>query len=93
MTSVTVYQRHNESFKQVLQRAKEELLHAIAPNRKRAFVVTFIQNSYNPQSGMSLYEGTVYHPCNIRHRHTISCPTVFLGRGRVFIYWRKAQGE
>ena len=92
MASVSVHQRPRESVEQVLRRAKAALRRAIAPDCRRAFVMTFRENGYSPASRMSMYEGTVCRPCTIRHRHS-ECGSTVLGRGFVFIYWRKQQGE
>jgi hypothetical protein len=86
MASVSVHQRPRESVESVLRRAKAALRRAIAPDRRRAFVGPFQHNGYSPSSRMSMYEGTVCHPCTIRHRHS-GCGYTVLGRGFVFVYW------
>jgi hypothetical protein len=88
MASVSVHQRPGESVEQVLRRARAALRRAVAPDRRRAFVMTFRENGYSPASRMSMYEGTVCHPCTIRHQHS-ECGYRVLGSGYVFIYWRE----
>jgi len=92
MASVSVHQRPHESYEQTLRRAMAALRRAVAPDRRRAFVRTFRLTGYSPASRMSMYEGTVCHPCTIRHRHS-GCGYKVLGSGFVFIYWREQQGE
>jgi hypothetical protein len=85
---IQVFQQPNESANQVLQRAKEELVRAVAPDRPQAFVMKFWLSGLSRQGRMTMYEGTVGHPCYIQHRHN-GCGPLVIGHRSVLIYWQK----